>query len=93
MDLQLIRRKIHEIREQKVMFDYDLAELYRVETRALKQSVKRNLSRFPPDFMFELSNDEVEEMVSQIVIPSKKKLGGASPMVFTEQDFPQTTQI
>ena len=52
MELQLIQSKIYEIRRQKVMLDYDLAELYEVENRALKQAVRRNVERFPEDFMF-----------------------------------------
>ena len=59
MELQFIQSKIYEIRGQKVMLDYDLAVLYEVETRALKQAVRRNVSRFPVDFMFELTNEEV----------------------------------
>jgi hypothetical protein len=80
-----IERRIYTIRGVQVMFDRDLAELYEVETRALKQAVKRNLTRFPADFMFELTENEVELLVSQSVIPSKKQLGGAKPFVFTEQ--------
>ena len=77
--------KIYLIREQKVMFDRDLAELYGVETRALKQQVKRNLSRFPDDFMFELTNEELENWRSQIVISNSEKMGlRYLPMVFTE---------
>ena len=53
MELQLIQNKIFEIQRQRIMLDYNLAELYEVETRALKQAVKRNIKRFPPDFMFE----------------------------------------
>ena len=85
MELIQIHKKIHEIRNQKVMFDFDLAELYEVETRVLKQAVKRNIERFPPDFMFELSNEEIEILVSQFVIPSRRNLGGALPFAFTEQ--------
>ncbi|MBU0475244.1 MAG: ORF6N domain-containing protein, partial [Bacteroidetes bacterium] len=69
----------------EVMLDRDLAELYEVETRALKQAVRRNLERFPDDFMFELTITEIDYMVSQSVIPSKKHLGGAKPFAFTEQ--------
>lgn len=58
------------------MLDFDLAELYQVETRALKQAVKRSLFKFPNDFMFELTKAEIDEMVSQNVIPSKSYLGG-----------------
>jgi hypothetical protein len=66
-----IAASIHWVRKEKVILDRDLAELYGVETRALKQAVKRNLDRFPPDFMFTLSTEELDEMVSQNVIPSK----------------------
>ena len=85
MELTQIQEKIYEIRGQKVMFDFDLAKLYDVETRVLKQSVKRNIERFPSDFMFELTDTEIELMVSQFVIPSKSHFGGAKPFVFTEQ--------
>ena len=88
-----IQNKIYEIRGLKVMLDYDLAEIYGVETRALKQSVKRNIKRFPPDFMFQLNNKEVEIMVSQNVIPSKSKFGGALPYAFTEQGVAMLSSI
>ncbi|MDR1631792.1 MAG: ORF6N domain-containing protein, partial [Dysgonamonadaceae bacterium] len=64
MQLQVIQNKIYELREQKVMFDFDLAELYGVETRALKQAVKRNIDRFPADFMYVLSENDVNQLVS-----------------------------
>lgn len=67
------------------MLDFQLAALYDVETRVLKQQVKRNINRFPEDFMFELTEAEIENLVSQIVIPSKSKFGGATPFAFTEQ--------
>ena len=67
MDLQLIQNKIYELRGYKVMLDFDLAELYEVQTKALNQAVKRNIKRFPIDFMFRLSVDEWEFMRSQIV--------------------------
>lgn len=76
---------IHFIRGQQVILDFDLALLYGVETRVLKQAVKRNLIRFPADFMFVLKNKEVKLLVSQFVIPSKGKFGGAMPMAFSEQ--------
>jgi ORF6N domain len=66
---------IYFIRGEKVMLDTDLAKLYNVETRVLKQAVRRNLDRFPEDFMFELTNKEIERMVSQNVIPSKQIFG------------------
>jgi len=80
-----IQDKIFTIRGLQVMLDRDLAELYQVETRTLKQAVKRNIDRFPEDFMIELSDSEINTMVSQSVIPSKQQLGGAKPFVFTEQ--------
>ncbi len=70
--IELIEKKIYLVRGQKVMIDRDLAELYRVETRALNQAVRRNLDRFPADFMFSLSREEIRN-ISQIVISSKMK--------------------
>lgn len=67
---EIIERKIYLIRGAKVMFDKDLAFLYQVKPIALRQQVKRNLERFPEDFMFQLSTKEVEVLVSQNVIPS-----------------------
>jgi len=67
------------------MLDFDLSEMYSVETRVLKQAVRTNKDRFPEDFMFQLTAVEIENMVSQSVIPSKSKLGGAKPFAFTEQ--------
>ncbi len=93
MELQLIRRKIYDIRGQKVMLDFDLAALYEVETRALKQAVRRNLERFPEDFMFELKESEVQKLVSQFVIPSKSYFGGALPFAFTEQGVAMLSSI
>jgi hypothetical protein len=86
-------RRILLIREQRVMLDYDLAALYGVETRALKQAVRRNAGRFPGDFMFELVGDEVAAMVSQNVIPGLGKLGGARPMAFTEQGVAMLSSV
>ncbi len=73
------------IRNEKVMLDVGLASLYGVETRVLKQAVRRNITRFPVDFMFQLSEDEIQFEVSQNVIPTKSYFGGASPFAFTEQ--------
>ena len=64
MDLQIIQNKIFEVRGCRVMLDFHLAELYQVETRALKQAVKRNLSRFPSDFAFQLTKDEWQELIT-----------------------------
>ncbi len=93
MQLKTIQSKIYEIRNQNVMFDFDLATLYEVETRSLKQAVKRNLDRFPEDFMFQLTNEEVILMVSQNVIPSKSYLGGALPLVFMEQGVAMLSSV
>jgi hypothetical protein len=81
-----MQSKIYEIRGQKVMLDFDLAGLYEVETRVLNQAVKRNIKRFPDDFMFRLSSDEWASMRSQIVIASPDKRNvSATPYAFTEQ--------
>ena len=82
--VEVIERKIHLIRGRKVMLDRDLAELYNVATKILIQAVKRNIDRFPEDFMFQLNNQEVRILRSQIVTSS---WGGRryAPYVFTEQ--------
>ena len=91
--IELIQRKILLIRGRKVMIDRDLAELYEVETRALNQAVKRNISRFPDDFMFHLTPDEAEWLVSQNVIPHKKYLGGSLPNAFTENGVAMLSSV
>ena len=88
-----IAAAIYWIRNQKVILDRDLAELYGVETRSLKQAVRRNINRFPDDFMFLLNIDELDEMVSQNVIPSKSVFGGAAPMAFTEQGVAMLSSV
>jgi len=88
-----IAGKIYLIRGVQVMLDRDLAELYETETRTLKQAVKRNIERFPDDFMFELSAEDIDLLVSQSVIPSKMHLGGATPFAFTEQGVSMLTSI
>ncbi|MBP6430979.1 MAG: ORF6N domain-containing protein [Ferruginibacter sp.] len=82
---QKILNRIYVVRGEKIMLDKDLAELFRIETRVLKQAVKRNTDRFPKDFMFEMTAKEIDSMVSQNVIPSKSYFGGARPFCFTEQ--------
>lgn len=83
--LELIKHKIFELRGLRVMLDYDLAELYRVETRALNQAVKRNIERFPDDFMFRITATEWNDISSQIVMRSRaKRPKSALPMAFTE---------
>ncbi|MDD2887981.1 MAG: ORF6N domain-containing protein [Aliarcobacter sp.] len=91
--LEDINSKIYTIRGVQVMLDRDLAKLYQVENRVLKQAVKRNINRFPSDFMFVLNEKEIDLMVSQFVIPSKKHLGGAKPYVFTEQGVASLSSI
>ncbi len=83
MELQIIQNKIFEIRGMRVMLDFDLAEMYEVETRVLNQAVKRNIKRFPSDFMIQLTNLELENLMSQFVISS---WGGLRklPFAFTE---------
>lgn len=90
---QNIQNRIYEIRSEKVMLDRDLAELYEVENRALKQAVKRNPDRFPKDFMFQLNESEVDNLVSQNVIPSKSYFGGALPYAFTEQGVAMLSSV
>ena len=88
-----IVQRIFFLRGEKVMLDFDLAILYKVETRVLKQAVKRNKKRFPKDFLFELTPQEIRFMVSQNVIPSKSYFGGAKPMVFTEQGVAMLSSV
>lgn len=88
-----IAGKIYLIRGVQVMLDRDLAELYETETRILKQAVKRNIERFPADFMFELEDADINLLVSQSVIPSKMHLGGAVPLVFTEQGVAMLSSV
>lgn len=84
-ELEMIRSKIYEIRGQKVMLDRDLAIMYGVETRALNQAVKRNADRFPEDFMFQLTDEEVQNWKSQIVMSNSVKMGmRRNPYAFTE---------
>ena len=97
MDLQIIQNKIFEVRGYRVMLDYHLAELYQVETRALKQAVKRNIERFPGDFMFVLTKEEANLLlsigVSQNVIPLDYNFGAALPMAFTEQGVAMLSSV
>jgi hypothetical protein len=108
MELQLIQNKIYEVRGHKVMLDFDLAELYEVQTKALNQAVKRNIQRFPIDFMFRLTLDEWESMRSLIATASgydenmrsqnvtasqKKRNVSATPYAFTEQGLAMLSGI
>ena len=84
-ELQVIQNKIYEIRGTKVMLDRDLAEMYGVQTKALNQAVKRNFTRFPEDFMFQLTNQETPNWKSQIVTSNTIKMGiRRNPFAFTE---------
>lgn len=87
-----ITSKIYLIRDKKVILDQDLAKLYGVETKALKQAVRRNIERFPDDFMFELNNQEFANLRSQIVSSS---WGGSRyvPMAFTEQGVAMLSSV
>jgi hypothetical protein len=82
---ETIQNKIYTIREVQIILDKDLAQFYGVKPIRLREQIKRNPNRFPPDFVFELVESEIEYMVSQNAIPSKQSLGGGLPLVFTEQ--------
>lgn len=85
MEIAVIQNKIYEIRGQKVMIDRDLAEMYGVQTKALNQAVKRNIERFPEDFMFQLTTEETQNWKSQIVTTNSIKMGlRRNPYAFTE---------
>jgi hypothetical protein len=91
--IQAIERRIQLIREQKVMLDRDLAAMYGVTTMALKQQVKRNANRFPPDFMFRLSKAEAESLISQNVISTRRSFSRTLPSVFTEQGVAMLSSV
>jgi hypothetical protein len=95
MLIKNIQSKIYEIRNQKVMLDFDLAQLYEVETRVLNQAVKRNIDRFPDDFMFQLTKQEFDVLISQIVISKTEKRGGTQkmPYAFTEQGVSMLSSV
>ena len=91
---EVIINKIYLIRGQKVMLDRDLAELYQVETRTMNQAVKRHISRFPDDFMFQMTNEELENWISQIVISNSIKMGlRKPPLCFTEQGVAMLSSV
>ena len=92
MEAQTIQNKIHEIKGFRVMLDSDLSALYGTETKVLKQAVRRNRNRFPPDFMFELTTREIKNLRSQIVTSS---WGGTryKPFAFTEQGVAMLASI
>lgn len=91
---ETIISKIYMIRGRKVMIDRDLAELYDVETRVLNQAVRRNEKRFPEDFMFQMTKEEMEDWKSQIVISNSEKMGlRKPPLVFTEQGVAMLSSV
>jgi hypothetical protein len=92
MELTTIKNSIHEIRGKRVILDYELAKMYKVETRVLKQAVRRNLDRFPEDFMFELTEVEMKNLTSQIVMSS---WGGTrhGTFAFTEQGIAMLSSV
>ena len=94
MNLQKTPPKIFMVRDQNVMLDFQLAQLYEVETRVLNQAVKRNTSRFPDDFMFQLKLDEMQNLISQNVISSEQHGGRRKlPYAFTEQGVAMLSSV
>jgi hypothetical protein len=90
----MIESKIYLLRGKKVMLDRDLATLYGVETRTLNQAVRRNINRFPEDFMFQLTTEEMENWKSQIVISNKEKMGlRKRPYAFTENGVAMLSSV
>ena len=92
-DLELIQSKIYEIRGQRVMLDFDLAEMYGTETKRLKEAVRRNIKRFPSDFMFELSKDEYSALRSQISTSNGRGGTRYMPFAFTEHGVAQLSAV
>jgi len=92
MKPEIIQTKIYEIRGHKVMLDFDLAELYETETKRLKEAVRRNINRFPVDFMFELTKIEYESLRTQFAT-SKKGGRRYFPFAFTEQGVAMLSSI
>jgi len=94
IDNQTIENKIYTIRGIQVMLDRDLGLFYGVETRVLNQAVKRNIERFPEEFMFQLTKEELENWMSQIVISNKEMMGLRKlPFVFTEQGISMLSAV
>ena len=93
MDENEIKNKIYTIRGLQVMLDRDLAELYNVKAIRLREQIKRNPKRFPADFMFKLNDNEIDYLLSQNAIPSRKHLGGSLPLAFTEQGVASLSSV
>ena len=89
----IIQQKIYIIRGEQVMLDYDLAEMYGMETKRLKEAVKRNINRFPSDFMFQLSKEEFESLRSQFATSNKRGGTRYMPFAFTEQGVAMLSSI
>ena len=92
MEIEHIKNSILEIRGKKVILDFELAKMYEVETRVLKQAVRRNIDRFPEDFMFELTEEEMKNLTSQFVMSS---WGGTrhGAFAFTEQGIAMLSSV
>ncbi|MFM1947009.1 MAG: hypothetical protein RL207_1292 [Bacteroidota bacterium] len=92
MEIAHIKNRIHEVRGMRIMLDFDLAQLYTIETKRLKESVRRNIKRFPEDFMFELTSNEWENLRTQIATSS---WGGKRylPFAFTEQGIAMLSSV
>jgi len=94
MELRTIESKIYNIRSCKVMLDHDLTELYQTETKVLKQSVRRNIDRFPGDFMFELKKDEYDSLRSQnVTLKNRGQHSKYLPFAFTEQGVAMLSSV
>lgn len=97
MELQIIQTKIYELRGQKILLDFDLAELYDVETRVFNQAVKRNIENFPVDFMFRITSEEWQNIASSqivmIVKLPKNRMGKYLPYAFTEHGVTMLASI
>ncbi|MBX7181947.1 MAG: ORF6N domain-containing protein [Bacteroidia bacterium] len=95
MELSTIKSKIYEIRGYKVILDFDIAELYGIETKRLKEAVRRNANRFPNDFMFELSENEFNVLLRTQIASSNKGRGGIRyrPFAFTEQGVAMLSSV
>jgi ORF6N domain. len=94
MELLIIQHKIFEVRGLRVMLDFDLAEMYEAKTKVLKQAVKRNINRFPSDFMFELTAEEWNELVTICdQFPETLKHSSVNPTVFTEQGVAMLSSV
>ncbi len=94
MNLQLIESKILELRKLKVILDFDLSTMYEVETRVLKQAVKRNKDRFPNDFMFQLTESEWNEVITNCDnLPKNIKFSPVAPYAFTEQGIAMLSSV